>query len=144
MSTITDIADAVVTALNAASLVQTFTASRHYLPVIERDELSTLTVSVAPAAWDVSLLGRDSSENEYAIDIGVQKQFRSSTRATINTELDPLMLFVEAIADLFLRQLIGDTGARCRKVTNDPIFSPDAFLGGEFRSVVRLLCWRSR
>jgi hypothetical protein len=144
MSTSTDIADAVVTALNAASLVQTFTASRHFLPVIERDELSTLTVSVAPAAWDVSLLDRSSSENEYAVDIGVQKQFTSATRATINTELDPLMTFMEAIADLFHRNLIGDTGTRCRRVTNDPIFSPDAFLGGEFRSVVRLFCWKSR
>ena len=144
MSTITDIADAVVTALNAASIVQTFTAARHYLPVIERDELSTLTVSVAPAAWDISLLGRGSSENEYAVDIGVQKQFTASTRATINTELDPLLTFIEAIADLFLRQPIGSTGTHCRRITNDPIFSPDAFLGGEFRSVLRLFCWKGR
>lgn len=147
MSTIIDTADAAVTMLNDASPLtgQAFTALRHYSPVIDRKDLSALTVSVAPGAWDISLLSRNSSENEYRIDIGIQKGFTAAERVAINTELDPLMTFVEAIVDLFDRQPIGATGPRCRRIENDPAYSPEAFIElREFRSIVRLFCWKGR
>lgn len=146
MSTVTDIADAVVTMLNDASeLGQDFTAVRWYQVPRDRKDLAELQVSVVPATWKGSPHSRSTSDNEYAIDIGIQKAFTSATAADINAELDPLMTFVEAIVDLFHMEAIGETGSRCMDFENDPIYDPDAFLERfEFLSVVRLICKKVR
>jgi len=135
----TDIADAMVVMLNAASLVQTFTAARWYIPRYDKEDLAgTLAVRVAPASLSGALVDRaGTSDNLYGVDVGMQKLFDASERATINTELDPLSTFVDAVVALFFGKSIGNTNSVCIEFDNDPIFSPDAFEGGEFRSVVR-------
>lgn len=139
MSTITDIADAAVVMLNDASLVQTFTALRHYQPRLDKKDNDSLIVSVAPASWTGTLADRSGKNDSiFGIDIGIQKLFSASTRATINDELDPLMTFVEAAVNLFLGVPIGNTNATCVEFENAPIYSVEHFDKDEFLSVVNL------
>ncbi len=53
---ITDLADAVVDKLNAASLSQSFTAERAYVPIHQLEQLSDLKVSVVPVPEPMSLI----------------------------------------------------------------------------------------
>jgi len=94
---ILDIADAIVTQLNAATLSQAFTAVRGYLPTFELEDFDTLQVTVVPKADDGKLDTRSQSIHDYAIDIGIQKRFDAIT----NDNLDPLVLLTEEIADFF-------------------------------------------
>ncbi len=104
---IINLADAIVTDLNGHSFSQPFTAERGYLPTFELPELGTLQVTVVPKEDDGKLDTRASSSHAYAIDIGIQKK----PPAIENTDLDPLMLLVQEIADHFLfgKQAAGAT-----------------------------------
>ena len=104
---IIDVADAIVTELNATSFSQPFTAERGYLPTFDLQEMDQLKVTVVPKEDDGKLDTRSQSAHDYAIDIGVQKK-----PPTIDTaDLDPLMLLVQEIADHFLfgKQAAGAT-----------------------------------
>ena len=95
---IINVADAIVTELNGHSFSQPFAAARGYLPTFDLTEMNELKVTVVPKEDDGKLDTRTASTHEYAIDIGVQKK-----PPTIeNTDLDPLMLLVQEIADHFL------------------------------------------
>lgn len=95
---IIDLADAIVTGLNATVFSQTFTATRGYLPTFDLPDLDELTVTVVPKEDEAKLDTRNQSTHEYSIDIGIQKK-----PATIaNESLDPLMLLTQEIADCFL------------------------------------------
>ena len=95
---IINVADAIVTELNATTLSQPFTAARGYLPTFDLAEMNELKVTVVPKEDDDKLDTRSQSSHDYAIDIGVQKK----PPAIENTDLDPLMLLVQEIADHFL------------------------------------------
>ena len=95
---IINVADAIVTELNATTLSQSFTSERGYLPTFDLAEMNELKVTVVPKEDDGKLDTRTASTHDYAIDIGVQKK----PPAIENTDLDPLMLLVQEIADHFL------------------------------------------
>lgn len=68
-------ADAVVAALSAISLGEPFTVSRAYYPVRDRDQLTTLTLTVMPRGIQRSTIGRGGLEQvDYLVDVGVQKK----------------------------------------------------------------------
>jgi hypothetical protein len=94
---LTDIADAVVAELNAGSFGQSFTAQRAYLPVFDLAEMKDLHVTVVPKGLATTPFGRDSSQSDYAIDIGIQKKLSGTTAA----DIDPLMALVEEIGRFF-------------------------------------------
>lgn len=126
---IVSIADAVVAALNGATLSLPFTATRVYVPVHSITDLKCLTVSVVPATLEGALLNR-SGRNlfDYQIHVGIQKTIGSGTMtdAEINAAADPLMLLAEEVGDLFDGKLLESTpAARCIDVKNAPIFAPD-------------------
>jgi hypothetical protein len=121
MAVILEIADAVVTALNAATLSQSFTAARLYVPIFDIEQMATLHVSVVPRGLSRKKLDRTRDEYDYEIDVAVQKKTDMSQAAH-----DALMLLVEEIADQFRdAPLEGYPGARCVGVQNVPIYAPD-------------------
>ena len=73
MPVITDIADAVVAALNEANFGQRLEAKRHYVPNFELPEMKQLHVTVVPKGVTTAALGRTNNQHDYAVDIGVQK-----------------------------------------------------------------------
>jgi len=123
-----DIADAVVTALNAASLSQSFTAERAYVPIHELQDLADLKVSVVAASLSGTMLDRALLYLfDYVIDIGIQKTIGlgGMTDAEINTAADPLTILVQEILDLFRgTPLTAYPQARCVAVENRPIYVP--------------------
>lgn len=104
---ITNVADAIVTELNATSFSQPFTAARGYLPTFDLQEMNELKITVVPKEDDGKLDTRSQSTHDYAIDIGIQKK----PPAIENADLDPLMLLTQEIADHFLfgKQAAGAT-----------------------------------
>lgn len=127
---ILQIADAVVVALGAATLSQTFTAERSYVPVRELEEMGgTLFVTVVPTGLTAQLLNRQGQHLfDYVIDIGIQKRIGTGTmtEAEIRAACDPLMLFAEEVAELLGGKTlpIGSGKAVAIGVANQPIFVP--------------------
>ena len=104
---IIDVAEAIVAELNAATFSQPLAAERGYLPTFDLQEMNELKVTVVPKEDDGKLDTRNQSTHDYAIDIGIQKKPPNID----NTELDPLMLLTQEIADHFLfgKQAAGAT-----------------------------------
>ena len=102
MSTILQIADAVVAELAAGSFDQELFVERLYVPDFDLEEMDELRVTVVPRELRVSGLNRTQCSYEADIDIAIQKKFKLGSAA----EIDPLVELVEAIADFFrLRRL---------------------------------------
>jgi len=95
---IIELADALVTELNAHAFSLAFTAERGYLPTFELADLDRLKVTVVPKEDEGKLDTRSSSVHDYAIDIGIQKK----PKGIENKDLDPLMLLTQEVADFFL------------------------------------------
>jgi hypothetical protein len=125
-STTIQIADAVTAALNAATLSQSFTAVRHYLPEFDLKEMETLHVSVVPAELDEEMADRTRDRAEYKIHVAVQKRVAKQDPPGIDTAaIDALMQLVEEIDDLFRhKRLAGYEQAHWAKTENKPIYDP--------------------
>jgi hypothetical protein len=128
MSLITDIADAVVTELNAAPVppatgfAQTFTAARAYRPQFDLPDLKTLKVTVVPKGIEIINVTRHANQNDVSVDIAVQKK----VNPTDTTDMDALMTLVEQIADFFrLRRMTAFPTALWTKTDNVPVYSPE-------------------
>jgi hypothetical protein len=141
VAVILDIADAVVTQINAATFSQPVTAVRHFQPKFELSEMTELKVSVVPRSLASKSLDRSRDSFDYQIDVAVQQKTDMSQAA-----LDALMTLVEEIADHFRTQpLTGYPNARCTEVKNEPVYALehlDEFR--QFTSVVTLTfrVWR--
>ena len=136
MSVLITIADAVVEALNGASLSQPFTAERHYQPAFDLPEMADLRVSVVPKSVEVLSSSRNQNQHDYAIDVGVQK------RVADDAEADLLMKLAEEVADLFRLgrvQVDGVGSVPLLTVATDPVFAPEHLTEKRvFTSVVTL------
>lgn len=126
MAEILDIADAVVTALNAdefqETLTEEFTAERLFLPDFKLEDMGTLHVTVVPKSITEEISSRSSADYHYQIDIGVQKRFSSIGK----TEIDPLVDLVEQIAALFkLATLAGYPDVAWIKTEHSTLYSPE-------------------
>lgn len=117
-----DVAEAVVTELNAGTFNQALSAARHYRPQFELAELKTLRTSVVPRAIVTTSLGRTSNQHDVSVDVAVQKKVDPSDTAA----LDGLMALVGEVADFFrLRRLSALPTAIWSKTENVPIYSPE-------------------
>ena len=133
---VAQIADAVVTKLNADTWDLSFTAVRRYAPTFRLRDMDTLHVTVVPSSESIEQMGRSRRQHDYVIDVGVQQRFSSDSNATI----DPLADLVQDIADAFAgASLSGYTSAVWTGTEVDPIFAPDHFQQfRQFTSVVHL------
>ena len=125
-STTIQIADAVTAALNAATLSQSFTAVRHYLPEFDLKEMETLHVSVVPAELDEEIADRTRDRAEYKIHVAIQKRVAKQDPPGLDTAaIDALMQLVEEIDDLIRhKRLAGYEEASWAKTENKPIYDP--------------------
>jgi len=97
MSMILNVADAVVAEVNAAALSQAVQAVRLYVPSFELPDMKDLHVSVVPRELHVRGLDRGRNHYQADIDLAVHKKFKVGDAA----EIDPLVLLVEEIGELF-------------------------------------------
>lgn len=122
MSTIVDMASAVVTELNAGEFSQEFVAVRAYLPRTDLAELAALTVTVAPKSMEITSATRDSDFFDVVLDVGVQKRINADTIGKI----DEMVALVQEIVDyLRRRKLTTLTAAGFLSISNEPIVYPD-------------------
>ena len=122
MPVITDIADAIVAELNAATFSQSVAAERHYLPQFELKEMQTLHVTVVPKTVVLASSDRSRSQRDYSIDMAVQKRLETGD----NAELDPLLALVEQIADHFRgRRLASFPDAAWLKTEQTVLYAPE-------------------
>ena len=122
MSTINQIADAIVQSLNAGSFSMPVEAQRCYQPVHDLSQLQQLRVSVVPKSLTATIATRSDSFFDCAIDIGVQRKVDADDQEA----LDGLMHLVEEIGDhLRFHKLEAFPSAAWLALENDPIFAPD-------------------
>ena len=122
MPVITQIADAVVATLNAATLSQPVTAMRAYLPRAEVADLKTLKVTVVPSSVMNASVTRSQSQQDVAIDVAIQKKPGNEQ----NSSFDPLLALAEEIGDLFrAKRLESFPQAACIKTEFKTIYAPE-------------------
>jgi hypothetical protein len=120
LATVLQIADAVTTQLNAAELSQEFVAERLYVPNFDLEDMKELRVSVVPRELTILAHDRTTSKYNARIDVAVQRKFDHGS----NAEIDPLIVLIEEIADLFrLKRLDSMPEARCIQVEHPVIYS---------------------
>jgi hypothetical protein len=138
MAEIIDIADAVVTELNATTFSAPYDSSvaalRSYLPQYDLKDMDTLHVTVVPkgvvVASDVS--SRAHQQHDYQIDVAVQKKPALSSDGSLdNDALDALSVLVEEIADHFRAgagtgRLPGRTPVMCQGVEYVAVYDPES------------------
>jgi len=129
------IADAVTTALNAATLSKSFVATRAYVPVYEVCDFASLKVTVVPRGMTSVALTRRSEDEDYQIDIAVQMRVPKEP-----ADIDPYMDLSQEIRDLFRgKHLDGYSQALCVANANEPIYDPLHLDEKQiFTSVIRL------
>ena len=142
MSTITDIADAVVAELNGSagpkfgSPPAGLNAQRSYRPAFDLKDMKDLHVTVVPKGVELSSASRSLVQTDVQIDIGVQKKLVTADAA----EIDPLMSLAEEIADFFrTHRLTTVPSAMWVNTQNSPIFAPEHLAElRQFTSVITL------
>lgn len=122
MSTVIDVADAVVASLNAGSFALPFTAVRKYVPAVGLSDLAELNVTVVPKSAEITTATRTSSYFDCTIDIGIQQRVNPEEPA----ELDALADLAEQIIDhLRLSPLEALPEAAWLSIANEPVFAPE-------------------
>jgi hypothetical protein len=130
-----DIANAIVSELNAETFSQEFTAVRYYLPQTKLENLAELKVSVVPRTITETVSSRESTVGEYIIDVGIQKAIDPAVLA----EADELMLLAEEISNFFrLRTLVDYEPANWAGVETTLYSSGELSDLRAFTSIVRL------
>lgn len=122
MSTVIDIADAVVGAIQAGSYGEPVAVERKYRPTFELTDLTQVQITVVPRAVSITTATRDSSYFDCAIDVGVQKKVNADSA----DDIDALMTLVEQIADqLRLKRLDDAPEAAWVSIENEPAFASE-------------------
>ena len=84
MAVVVEIADAVVAALNEATLSYAVTAKRYYLPEFDLKDMDTLHVSVVPAELEEEIADRARDRAEYKIHVAEEKALADEIRKSKN------------------------------------------------------------
>lgn len=139
---LTDIADGIKAELEAATLSQTFTVQRVYVPTTPLEEMAGVTLYVVGLDEKVILFGENTTrafcEHQYTARIAIYAPASLSDTAG----LDALSDFRQEVIDLFKtnRTLAGVQGASLLELTNSPTYFPDALEGkGLFATVIQLV-----
>ena len=123
MSVITDVADAIVVELNAATFSQPVNAVRAYLPQYKLTEMQNLHVTVVPKSIVLANPDRSRSQSDYSFDVAVQKKFSTGS----NEELDALIDLVQDIVVYFRKnqRLESFPNAMWMKTEVPVLYAPD-------------------
>jgi hypothetical protein len=145
MSVLIDVADAVVTQLNAGTYSMDFTATRAYRPWATPADLADVKVQVVPKAQTMTPLSKVQTAYALTIDIGVQQKVGAPATPTAPaddfTKLDALTALVgEIVADFDTpRPLASLTEAILVSMANAPIYDPAHLAdNGVFTSLLTL------
>ena len=132
---IIQIADALVVKLTGGTFSQPFTPVRMVFPNFDIKELVTLKVTVVPRSVESSILTRVSDQDDFVIDIGVQKKL---TEAFESETVALIALVTEIKTFLRLGNLsIGSAFARWLTTKIDPIYSREHIAGDNvFTSII--------
>lgn len=117
-----DIADAIVTELQAATFSEPLIISRRVMPEFELAELKALTVTVVPKSVQMANITRQSSSFDVAIDIGIQQKIAKDTDAQVS-RLSGVV--TELVNFLNRRQLTGFPAAQFKSIVNEPVHVPE-------------------
>lgn len=110
-----DIAESIVTALNAETFSESFTAELNVLPRFERSETEDLIVTVLPASEDYENETRDSYSIDTTIEIGVQAKINAKS-----ADVKKYAGLTKEIADfLFMKNF---NNASFRSISRDPVY----------------------
>ena len=122
-STVIQIADSVVAEINAGDFSKkSLSAQRLYVPDFDLEDMKELRVTVVPREVEYLPLDRVSNKYHATIDVAIQKKFSKGDAK----EIDPLVMFVEELADYFrLKRLNSYVAARCIKVENAVLYSTE-------------------
>ena len=122
-STVIQIADSVVAEINAGDFSKkSLSAQRLYVPNFDLEDMKELRVTVVPCEVEYLPLDRVSNKYHATIDVAIQKKFSKGDAK----EIDPLVMFVEELADYFrLKRLNSYVAARCIKVENAVLYSTE-------------------
>ena len=121
MSRITDIADAVVAALNAKTFSVEFTAERAWAPSFELADLVDLQVRVIPVTKETAQDTRDAWADVHEMHMGVMQKLGDVT----NTIIDPLVDLVQEIEDFLRGRAFNSVAVTCESVEVPVIVAPD-------------------
>jgi len=122
VSTVIDIADAVVGAIQAGSYGEPVAVERKYRPTFELADLTQVQITVVPRAISITTATRDSSYFDCAIDVGVQKKVNADSAE----DIDALMTLVEQIADqLRMKRLDDAPEVAWVSIENEPAFASE-------------------
>lgn len=113
------LADAMVTALNAAELAVDFTAAKNLLPSFDRAVMGTnLIVTVVPASLATAgRLNKKRSRKEVGVDIGFAKYLDAAA-----TEAAQLIQFVESVQTFVDESLMELDGFQYLRSEFDPLY----------------------
>lgn len=136
MTSIKELADAVVAELNDAGFAQAFTAVRDYVPTFTPDDLADLRVVVAPGGIESTRASRGASTVRYKIDVGILKRVDNDAG-----QIDDLIDLVDEIRRFIdgreLERLPAATMTAA--ATIDPLYVPEELRQNRvFASVIRL------
>lgn len=116
------LADAVVAALNAATLSVTFTATRVYVPKFDVAASEDLQIRVVPASDPRTAETGATDVSEMVVHIGVFKRLTGTVAGEV-AEVDALMALCEELRAVVNRQrLTGAEGSICTKIAQEPIY----------------------
>ena len=128
MARVVLIMNALLDALNEATgFSQTFTAQRAYRPVIRLSEQDGLRVTVVPRSRALSRASRDRDQEDWEIDVAVQKRL-SPVAETESAELDDLAKFVDELVGLLRGQRLDigdDVAVAWVETVNQPVYAPE-------------------
>jgi hypothetical protein len=140
-STLKQLADAVVTLLNAGSFSQAFTAEHIPAPYAKTEDISSVKVGVVVPARAKERSSRGSDRAEYTVEIHVLKKFALFTDAGPDaTEFDGLVELAEELADFFgpANHRIDSPEALWTSTLHDPVVDGDFLFEGVFGSLITL------
>ncbi|OQB80320.1 MAG: hypothetical protein BWX88_04607 [Planctomycetes bacterium ADurb.Bin126] len=123
MSTVIEITDAVVGALNGHAFSQPFTADRCYVPAFDLKDMKDLHVTVVPRGLEMTTASRSLLQDDVQIDVAVQKKLPADASGD-KAAIDVLMGLVQEIAD-FVRATGRFGDMVWVKTENKPIYSPE-------------------
>lgn len=116
-----ELADGIVTELNAQSWTQTFTATRVYSPVVDLKDLKTLSVMVMPRGVATTIDARGRVGLELSIVIGIRKALTALTNAVV----DPLLNFADEITEHFRFLNFNPVGSDTAKYVGDEMVTDE-------------------
>lgn len=100
MSTIIDVADALVVAVNGAGVVlddEQLVATRKYVPIASLESLAAPLLTIVPKSMEIEIVGRGQSAHNVQIDIALQRRIDSLDQEMIDETLDAMDAIEAAI-----------------------------------------------